>query len=58
VGAAGGWAAVADRVDLREVFEKRVRAIDAEPRLRAHKRSLRAVVDEKLVTASVGSKRQ
>jgi len=49
---------VADRVDLREVFEKRLRAIDAEPRLRAHKRSLRAVVDEKLVTASVGSKRQ
>jgi hypothetical protein len=49
---------VAGRVDLKEVFEKRLRAIDAEPRLRAHKRSLRASVNEKLVTASVGGKRQ
>jgi hypothetical protein len=49
---------VTNRVDLKEMFEKRLRAIDAEPRLRAHKRSLRAVVNEKLVTASVGSKWQ
>lgn len=49
---------MASRVDLREVFEKRLRAINAEPRLRACKRSLRAVVNEKLVTVSVRSKRQ